>query len=394
MKTALSMLLGGTSEQTFLSEVFERRFQFYPGAIDRHDPPAMFQIDSLDTIFSATDLRESQLEVIKGGGGQPAPSLASGEVDRLRCLEMLRAGASLRMRDLQLCSPETMHFARQLSYEISGSVHINAYLTPSSRTALKPHFDDHDVFIVQCLGEKHWVVNEQYERRRDLPNRHSRDPEDDQLRDSDPLSETALTLRQGDVLYMPRGTLHSAAAGAAGSVHLTIGYTPMTWADLMHNAIARAECRDVRFRRAVHPRLCAQPVEEDAGLEENFRQLLRELEFGHSARATRARFSARQAAAVEGLLSDIFQPTQIADTSWTLRGGGCHSLHHDAAGVTVGIVGHGQRLKFSDIEKRFFARLRTLRQFRATDLTDDAGEVQLSIHFLRSLYQLGALVPA
>ena len=73
-----------------------------------------------------------------------------------------------------------------------------------------------------------------------------------------------LTLRTGDVLYIPRGGMHSAASLAEESMHLTIGLTPMTYTDLLAAALARVVTDDEMFRRRVP--LCSQGAHDPTAL--------------------------------------------------------------------------------------------------------------------------------
>lgn len=50
-----------------------------------------------------------------------------------------------------------------------------------------------------------------------------------------------VVLKEGDVLYMPRGTIHQAAAQDTDSAHLTIStYQRWTWGDLASNLMQQA----------------------------------------------------------------------------------------------------------------------------------------------------------
>ena len=60
-----------------------------------------------------------------------------------------------------------------------------------------------------------------------------------------------LVVRDGTVLYIPRGFLHEARTGPAHSVHLTVGIKAPTWADLFQEAAADLATRDARFRRSI-----------------------------------------------------------------------------------------------------------------------------------------------
>jgi bifunctional lysine-specific demethylase and histidyl-hydroxylase NO66 len=79
-------------------------------------------------------------------------------------------------------------------------------------------------------------------------------------------------LKQGSVLYIPRGHVHSARTALAASLHLTVGIQAVTWIDLFASAMSAAR-QDGRFREALPPGF----LHGTPGLEERFHELLAEL---------------------------------------------------------------------------------------------------------------------
>ena len=71
---------------------------------------------------------------------------------------------------------------------------MNAYITPPGSQGFDLHRDDHDVFVLQVSGEKHWIVYDDRDRARSLID-HS--------------------LARGETLYVPKGFPHTATAGAS-----------------------------------------------------------------------------------------------------------------------------------------------------------------------------------
>ena len=96
-------------------------------------------------------------------------------------------------------------------------VGANIYLTPNNSQGLKPHYDNVDVFIVQLNGKKKWTLwhptNEDHmmpigEASKDL------EPEllDEMMEKENLYEKSEFILEVGQVLYMPRGTIHCAKA--------------------------------------------------------------------------------------------------------------------------------------------------------------------------------------
>jgi len=90
----------------------------------------------------------------------------------------------------------------------------NVYMTPEKCQMLAPHYDDVDVFVIQLEGSKTWKL---YKPHVELANEYSDDLAQDKI--GEPVM--TVTLKPGDVLYMPRGTIHQAQAESR-STHVTL----------------------------------------------------------------------------------------------------------------------------------------------------------------------------
>lgn len=93
-----------------------------------------------------------------------------------------------------------------------------------------PHFDDVDVYVLQVEGRKRWRVYAPLPGHA-LPRYSSRDFVDAEV---GPCVLEAV-LQPGDLLYLPRGTIHQAASlPEAPSLHLTLSADHRrAWADLL-----------------------------------------------------------------------------------------------------------------------------------------------------------------
>lgn len=125
-------------------------------------------------------------------------------------------------------------------------VGANAYMTPGGGSqGFAPHADDVDVFILQLTGAKAWTVRAPRSPDEVLPLHPSPDFAPGEA------GAVALeaTLRPGDLLYLPRGAVHSARTPAAGeeghsaspSLHVTVSVCQgVSWAALLRAALPRA----------------------------------------------------------------------------------------------------------------------------------------------------------
>ena len=86
---------------------------------------------------------------------------------------------------------------------------VNVYHSGPKAEALNRHYDMYDVFVLQLEGEKTWTIQE-----------------DGKVEDlSSITSWKTITMREGDLLYVPKGIFHAAqtAEGCDVSTHVTIG---------------------------------------------------------------------------------------------------------------------------------------------------------------------------
>ncbi|MEL7370238.1 MAG: cupin domain-containing protein, partial [Myxococcota bacterium] len=127
---------------------------------------------------------------------------------------------SFRIRRAQSLLGPLRKLATNWCEELGEEININVYVSPSKNTpGLAPHSDAYDIFVLQVSGLKHWTfsgiagvdgLREPLGPREDRPGTYGTDG--------------SLTMRPGDLLYIPMGMRHVAIAdGHIPSVHLTIG---------------------------------------------------------------------------------------------------------------------------------------------------------------------------
>jgi hypothetical protein len=168
--------------------------------------------------------------------------------------EQLSAGASVRFRNLEHQLRNLRDLGLAMANTFSGATTINAYLTPGGQKGFPPHFDNTDVFVLQLLGVKRWTLFESYTNRQELP---LRDVPWDPQRYRPDHAGRSVTLRVGDVIYIPRGGMHTAECLDDISFHLTISLDPETAYDAMRSLLERWALQSLEARR----RLVGDPIE-------------------------------------------------------------------------------------------------------------------------------------
>ena len=111
---------------------------------------------------------------------------------------------------------------------------------------LAPHFDTHDVFVLQIEGAKQWPIDQAPQA---CPLLGSFQPVFSAERLPKLLHD--VSVEAGDLIYMPRGFVHEATATTTSSLHLTIGIYPSQWYDLLVQALTALSYREERIRHAL-----------------------------------------------------------------------------------------------------------------------------------------------
>jgi cupin superfamily protein len=139
--------------------------------------------------------------------------------------------------------------AHSIEVELNFPVQVNAYITPPATKGLVPHYDDHDILILQIHGSKTWHLYHGP----DVPPHELRRDDRRIAIDGLPLL-TDLCLEVGDVLYLPPGQVHAAETNSEPSAHLTVGIHPPTVFALVGAALNSQRFHDDRLNAFLPPR--------------------------------------------------------------------------------------------------------------------------------------------
>ncbi len=207
--------------------------------------------DAVDELVSQRGLRTPFMRVAKDGTtlGDRAFTAPGGtgagvadQVSDGKLVALVADGATMVLQGLHRIWPPIIEFAQQLSADLGHPVQVNAYVTPPASRGFDDHYDVHDVFVLQVEGQKRWSIH---------PPVHESPLRDQPWTDHRAAVQQAAgtestidaVLRPGDVLYLPRGTLHAATALGQISTHLTVGVHTWTRFTLAAQLVAEAVSR-------------------------------------------------------------------------------------------------------------------------------------------------------
>ncbi|HUO79432.1 MAG TPA: cupin domain-containing protein [Steroidobacteraceae bacterium] len=182
----------------------------------------------------------------------PPPTLAAvtdAAEFRRRLDEFHARNYSVRFPELRPLSPELDLLARALEVLLHQPVSCSAFWSRGGMRA-PVHHDDHDLIVVQLRGRKRWFLST---RPSALNNPWRGIPGD-----APELGPSAtIDVVPGDLLYLPRGTLHSVDSDAE-SLHVAIGFTPLTAREALAAALDHLSDLDLALRTTVGARLAFQ----------------------------------------------------------------------------------------------------------------------------------------
>jgi len=259
----LAWLLWPVTPSQFFSEYWEKR----PLHVRRGRPA------HLSSLFSKADIDQHLANGVEFKYGERInlarfDSVTKRKVDlnsgprgavaaRSDIVSAWAGGATMQVMHPQQFHDQVWRLLAGLERAFGAVFGANSYLTPNENQGLAPHFDDVEVFMLQLEGSKRWRLHappagEEHP----LPRDYSRDflPEE--------LGELLLDciLDPGDLLYLPRGTVHSGVAIAKEgnhtctfSHHLTVStYQKTAWCHLLERvlpaALEKAASQHVEFR--------------------------------------------------------------------------------------------------------------------------------------------------
>jgi hypothetical protein len=161
------------------------------------------------------------LQANRRKSGRPIPRLKSAGLTR-----ELREGATLVLDNVDELHCPIRRIAESLERIFRVRIQVNLYAGWRSAHGFDVHWDDHDVFVLQVAGRKRWEI---YGATRPYP--LARDVESTDKAPAEILWTE--TLRDGDLLYIPRGWWHLAIPLNEPTLHLTVGVSNPTGADFL-----------------------------------------------------------------------------------------------------------------------------------------------------------------
>ena len=231
-RPALEAILDGFDEGLFFREHWGRK----PLLLQDRDPgrfDGLFGLRDLETYLFIARPPAGDVQLVKQGQWPPLSTVnglfSPATYDVQALYNGLATGYTIVLNAAHMRWPAARRLVLDLEDRLVATLQTNIYVTGPNAQGFAVHSDDHDVLVLQTHGTKHWNIFDK--------------PAGPMLHD--------VTLKPGDVLYMPKGFPHAGATTDQLSIHVTVGIFPLTWLDLARQTIERAALRDPSWSEPV-----------------------------------------------------------------------------------------------------------------------------------------------
>ena len=263
--------------------------------------------------------------------------------------------------------------------------HANVYITPGNTTGFIPHYDTHEVFILQIAGKKHWRV---FDPPLPLPHRTQTFSPQGYV-PATPVLE--LDLEPGDLLYLPRGYVHSASTTDSCSAHVTLGITVFTWVELVSELLLSAKSRP-EFRRSLPPGF-ARSRKRGTALKDELIRLFDNLRSTADYDALIDAFTQRIGAGFRDPAPSFFADITLIGPHTELTAPRKNTIRIMPQGQTIAVDYAGRKLVLSRQYQPTLEAICARSTFRPQDLPRHLDE-ETQLRFIRYLHDQGFLTRA
>ncbi|MCU7694349.1 cupin domain-containing protein [Haoranjiania flava] len=253
MSTFFQRIIAPYSLEEFF-EKFHEKDMLHISRNDKNYYNNILTSREISAFLDRQDIFYPSLRVVKEGKEIPSSQYTKnavpighhkkdGIIHTEKAFALFNQGSTLVIQAGQRYFDNLSKCCMNLSQKFNSPVQANLYITPNKSQGFNPHWDTHDVFVLQISGTKTWNL---YGFEKELPTKNQSFISKGY--DKKPLQTLQLT--PGDFLYVPRGYVHDAMADDGISAHITIGILSFTWARFFSEVFPQLE-NFKEFREAV-----------------------------------------------------------------------------------------------------------------------------------------------
>lgn len=311
----------------FFANYWEKKTFFnprnQPGYYDR-----ILSVSDIDAFLWQQNLMPESMKLMQNGteisqsGWTRTDTLINGNrktvVNPDKVFSLFQKGATIIINAAEKSIPKLARACRAFEQEMKINIQSNIYITPPNSQGFAIHYDPHDIFSMQIKGPKTWKI---YHPDKQLPTKYRPFTDNPELAGQ-------FDIHSGDMLYMPRGTIHEAFSSTTSTIHVNFSCKPRYGFHLLEELARIAEEDEVFFRYVVPSANTAH--EDQKAYTEKFKQKLFELvdkvgieklletQYGH--------FAANQLLDFDGRLLEGIQLDEVGPESVVSRRKGFTAL--------------------------------------------------------------------
>jgi len=252
--TSFAELIAPLGAEEFLNDYHDRRWVHLEGAPERFAD--LMSWADLNRLLDMRVWTGRTFQMALDRQRVPAEAYCDPGVDRShqqgllpnarKVQELLQRGASLVLNEVETLHPRIQDVVAFLEQTLGAKSSANIYVSWQAHQAFDAHYDRHDVFALHVHGEKTWNI---YQGRAEHPIEHPAfhnipQSEYDRMKRG---IDQQVTMRPGDLLYLPCGQFHDALAQSGASIHVTFSCSEPNGLDWL-NALWQQAVFDPAFR--------------------------------------------------------------------------------------------------------------------------------------------------
>lgn len=356
--TEFDSLIAPLGADAFFARYWERRaFHIQRGRPGYFDQ--LLSLRDVDACLGSHTFHEPELRVVRQGKDKPFKDYArDGVADRAALLEAFASGWLLLFCHLGRHHAPLGEAIARCEAELQLPLRANVYLSPPASQGFKLHWDTHDVLVLQIDGEKTWHIH-------DSPIEL---PHEEQLKQLPALAPKAgklaeVTLRPGDVLFLPRGYVHAAEARDTHSLHITVGLRSLTVGDIALRAFRADSLGNEALRRVARHRDYQSP-ESRQQVRSLIHAVIDQLDLDATLDEVHRSFIRSRQPAAPGRLLALTQPGRLNhDSPLRMRSGALFEVFEQADALQLAVngkvlnlpLGAAPAIRFIEQAQRFCA---------------------------------------
>ncbi len=387
---SFSDLLAPVTINEFLKNYWEKCF------LHLHNKP-----DRFSHYFSLVDV-DSWLASVRPGLPDgiliKAPEGAQDRREKYRNREIgvdiaytaLSKGSSLVLNHMEDW-PTLLGLVKALGKVFHADIGVNAYLTPKGAKTFPIHTDEHDVLILHLEGEKIWRLHEFSLLQIPLSQKKNLSFSKEWYHRTETPLLAEISLKPGDLLYIPRGMPHYAVAQDSVCLHLTASISPLYWMDFLKIATECAAVHSQELRRALPPGFVeSREISERMGdIFKDLMEKFQEISFDDVLAAVKRNRVRFQSFPLDGYFTQLLEPEELSLQSEIAK-------HRDILCVVGETFDHDRNLQiaiwFADQKvsgplhlQRALEFIRDHSQFRVKEIPglDEKGQLTLTRRLIR-----------